>query len=507
MKRKFNISRIAAFLLAFTMLFILCIQDSGSLVRAENLAGNEVSEGEKDANSIKTDNSFAGDAIWQVGESAYDSFSDASMAAGESGTIVLLGDVTLTETIVIDTKVSLDLNGHVISRGATDRADGTEAADNNVITIGTGGDLTIADSDSKAVHTGMLMGDGLWHWTKDGSGETTISGGIITGGRARTSGGGIVVNGGGRLTMTGGTIAGNRSDTYSGGGLRIDLGNATLTDVDVCYNTAVNGGGLYSTDMLSVEGGSILHNTATSDGGGVGVWGGTTMLKNVTLNGNNSGNASRNAIYVMNDNSRLNLKGASTKIDGTVTASTNVSDRIHLSNKLRWNGNMVEAIVHTAAKSASGILGTAGIAVGKILTFSCPVDSVVSIVSAVKKVSDPIRFFASRTIRNLKQAIMSLQKMILPVENMLSRIRTMLHQQLARLPSQFALLCRRLSKLPSLLPRQPSELLETELQLPRPPSQVQNIPNLLPRLPSQIAKDCPIAQTAGFGYNINIVST
>jgi hypothetical protein len=209
----------------------------------------------------------------------------------------------------------------------------------------------------------------------------------------------------------------------------------------------------------------------------------------------------------MNDNSRLNLKGASTKIDGTVTASTNVSERIHLSNKLRWNGNMVEAIVHTAAKSALGILGTTGIAVGKILTFSCPVDSVVSIVSAVKKVSDPIKFFASWTIRNLKQAIMSLQKMILPVENMLSRIRTMLHQQLARLPSQFALLCRRLSKLPSLLPRQPSELLQTELQLPRPPSQVQNIPNLLPRLPSQIAKDCPIAQTAGFGYNVNIVST
>jgi hypothetical protein len=486
------------------MLFILYIQDAGSLVWAETREKNEVSEGENDANLTQTDNNFAGDAIWQVGESAYDSFSDASMAAGGSETIVLLGDVTLTETIMVDAKVSLDLNGHVISRGATDWADGTEAADNNVITIGTGGDLTIEDSNSKAVHSGALTGDGLWHWTKDGSGETTISGGIITGGSAKTSGGGIVVNGGGSLTITGGTIAGNRSVTYSGGGLRVDLGNATLTDVDVCYNTAVNGGGLYSTDMLSVEGGSILYNTATSDGGGVGVWGGTTMLKNVTLKGNNSGNASRNAIYVMNDNSRLNLKGTSTKIDGTVTASTNVSERIHLSNKLRWNGNTVEAIVHTAAKSALGILEATGIAVGKILTYSCPVDR---IVSAVKKVSDPIRFFASWTIRNLKQAIMSLQKMILPVENMLSRIRTMLHQQLARLPSQFALLCRRLSKLPSLLPRQPSELLQTELQLPRPPSQVQNIPNLLPRLPSQIAKDCPIAQTAGFGYNISIVST
>jgi hypothetical protein len=264
--------------------------------------------------------------------------------------------------------------------------------------------------------------------------------------------------------------------------------------VDVCYNTAVNGGGLYSTDILSVEGGSILYNTATSDGGGVGVWGGTTILKNVTLKNNRAANASRTAVYVMNDNSRLNIKGASTQIDGTVTAGANVSERIHLSNKLRWNGNTVETVKQTAANRVGSTLAATGITVGKIIKYYCAGDR---IVSEVKKVSEPVTFFA-------RWSIWYLQKLILPAENLLSRIRTMLHQQLARLPSQFALLCRKLSQLPSLLPRQPSELTQTELQLPRPPSQVREIPNLLPRLPSQIAKDCPIAKTAGFGYNIDI---
>jgi hypothetical protein len=516
MKRKFNFARITAFLLALTLLFILYIQDAGSLVWAEKRDKNEPEEASEETilseTGAKGASSKEGELLWQVGESAYGSFSDACLAAaeadtgsGEDAVIRLMADTTLKETLTIDTTITIDLNGHVLDRGAT-ASDG--AADNNVITIGTGGDLTIEDSDPKSVHSGAVYSDGLWRWNEDGTGDTTITGGIITGGSAVTTGGGIVVNGGGKLTMNGGTLAGNCSTEYSGGGLRVDLGNAELTDVNVCYNTAVNGGGVYSTAMLSVEGGSILNNKATSDGGGVGVWGGTTTLRNVSLSGNIAGNASRTAIYVMNDNSRLNIKGASTQIDGTVTASTNVSERIHLSNKLRWNGNTIEAAEQTIDAGSGNTLAAAGIAstvgdLGKIIVAGG--NAIAE--SSDTKVQEPVTFFARWNIWYLKQAVMLLQKLILPMETLLSRIRAQLHRQLARLPSQLSQFCSMLSKLPSILPRQPSELIQTALQLPRPPSQLQHIPNLLPRLPSQIAAQSPIAQTAGFGYNISTNST
>lgn len=155
-------------------------------------------------------------------------------------TVKLAKDVTLTETIPARGNVTLDLNGKVLNLNSKQ------------ITVNRD-TLTLSDSNPNAEHRFKEDATGLW--VLDNSGDKTVRGGVITGGKA-TNGGGVRTQRSGKLIMTGGNIVG-------------------------C--TATKGGGVYiggtgnANNFFTMEGGSIVGCTASSEGGGVCVAPGKTF--------------------------------------------------------------------------------------------------------------------------------------------------------------------------------------------------------------------------------------
>ena len=141
----------------------------------------------------------------------------AALADSSISGITLKGDIDIGSTLTVNRTVTLDLNGNVLKM--TGRG--------SVIKVESGGNLTIADSNTSTPHNfNPYYKDSAWHidmWKLDDSGSETVSGGVITGGSsdyAHNDGGGVLVNAGGTLTMTGGSIVGC-SAIGLGGGVRL----------------------------------------------------------------------------------------------------------------------------------------------------------------------------------------------------------------------------------------------------------------------------------------------
>ena len=155
-------------------------------------------------------------------------------------TVKLAKDVTLTETIPARGNVTLDLNGKVLNLNSKQ------------ITVNRD-TLTLSDSDPNVEHRFKEDATGLW--VLDNSGDKTVRGGVITGGKA-TNGGGVRTQRSGNLTMTGGNIVG--CSATNGGGVYI-------------------GGTATANNSFTMEGGSIVGCTASKEGGGVYVAAGKTF--------------------------------------------------------------------------------------------------------------------------------------------------------------------------------------------------------------------------------------
>ena len=122
---------------------------------------------------------------------------------GESiSTIKLMDNVNIASTLTIDRNVTLDLNGMVLRMTGSD----------SVIEVKSG-TLTLEDSNSSAEHK-CKEDAGLW--VLDESGDKTVRGGVITGGKA-TNGGGVCVQRTGTFIMTGGNIVGCHANNSGGG--------------------------------------------------------------------------------------------------------------------------------------------------------------------------------------------------------------------------------------------------------------------------------------------------
>ncbi|MBD5409996.1 MAG: hypothetical protein HDR53_02790 [Treponema sp.] len=97
---------------------------------------------------------------------------------------------------------------------------------------------------------------------------------VIKGGKVSGNGGGIcVVSGGGTLTMNGGEISGNTATSSNGGGIYFQSPNGELkisNGTTICRNKASRGGGVYicNSRAFTMTGGEISDNIATGDGGG-----------------------------------------------------------------------------------------------------------------------------------------------------------------------------------------------------------------------------------------------
>ena len=201
----------------------------------------------------------------------------AALADSSISGITLKGDIDIGSTLAVNRTVTLDLNGNVLKM--TGRG--------SVIKVESGGNLTIADSNTSTPHNfNPYYKDSAWHidmWKLDDSGSETVSGGVITGGSsdyAHNDGGGVLVNAGGTLTMTGGSIVGC-SAIGLGGGVRLAYDSAigknstfTMTGGSIIGCAAKNGGGVSISPgcTFTMGSGSEIRNcNAQSGGGGVGI--------------------------------------------------------------------------------------------------------------------------------------------------------------------------------------------------------------------------------------------
>lgn len=181
--------------------------------------------------------------------------------------ITLKQDIVISDTLTVSRAVTLDLNGFVLRMTGND----------SVIKVEQGGELTIADSDTDKEHKFAQNTNGLWELV-DGSSTSskTVSGGIITGGKAK-KGGGVYVAPGGKLHMTGGSIVGCQA--RDGGGVYLDNNDQTgepskftMTDSSIIGCTASYLGGgvtVNSACTFTMDNGSEIRSCTARIGGGV----------------------------------------------------------------------------------------------------------------------------------------------------------------------------------------------------------------------------------------------
>ena len=242
-------------------------------------------------------------------------------AVEDGKSVRMTQDITLTSPLCIEKTVTLDLNGHVLTRKNTDRYD--------IVIIQSGATLTLIDSNTGNLQHRFNAGETGWTKAADnatGDGIVTVTGGVIYG----DAGSSIINPCGikilkGKLEMYGGSIVGIRN----------------------VYNA--NGGGVYVSDQctFNMYGGSIKGCYVFSDGGGVYVAAGGTFTMSgssaITNCKGSKGGAVYNAgTFTMRDNSHIadciyissiasgggvHNKGTFTVEGGSITGSVNDYNR------------------------------------------------------------------------------------------------------------------------------------------------------------------------------------
>lgn len=211
-----------------------------------------------------------------------------------SGTYYLCNNVKLTQALVIQGDVTLDLNGFVLKITGS----------GSVIKIESG-TLTLVDSHPAAIHKFVKEATGLWTLNEN-AGTEIVKGGVITGGIGRehsfssvygsiseNGGGGVFINQDASFVMEGGNIVGCSAvgeHNTAGGVLVARSASFVMKAGKIAGCTAARGGGVYVADRdgdyalgsFTMNGGTIewcvaYGSAAYDDGGGVNNLGSFTM--------------------------------------------------------------------------------------------------------------------------------------------------------------------------------------------------------------------------------------
>lgn len=271
--------------------------------------------------------------VAQIGETKYATLAAAMDAADEGDIITLLDNIALTETITVDSKVTLDLNGKTIITSAGDG-----------FMFASGADMTLTDSATggKISHTGGYDAFDI------SAGKLTVTGGTIETtakyGAVYSAGGTLVINGGSFIsksetgtvincqgassfTMTNGTITVNEdiSGITVGGTTTATISGGTVTG-NCAWGVTV-----FDTATLNVQGGSISGDYAISTNG--------NAENNVTMN-ISGGVITGDELGVYQPSGTLNVTG------GTISGRTGIFVR---GGTLTIPGNSTATISGTGA--------------------------------------------------------------------------------------------------------------------------------------------------------------
>lgn len=214
-----------------------------------------------------------------------------------AGEYYLCNNVKLTQALVIQGDVTLDLNGFVLQHENRDANDSVIQMDS--------GTLTLVDSNPDAIHKFVKEATGLWTLNEN-AGTEIVKGGVITGGIGRehsfssvygsiseNGGGGVFINQDASFVMEGGNIVGCSAvgeHNTAGGVLVARSASFVMKAGKIAGCTAARGGGVYVADRdgdyalgsFTMNGGTIewcvaYGSAAYDDGGGVNNLGSFTM--------------------------------------------------------------------------------------------------------------------------------------------------------------------------------------------------------------------------------------
>lgn len=231
------------------------------------------------------------------------------------GADILLSNSTLS--INNGHTVTIDLNGHKLDRGLTERGENG----GTVITVRDGAYLYLTNGTI----TGGWGGDGGALSVED-QGWAQLTNITATGNTADNAGGGICVKGSGVLNMSGGAISNNTcndvaahsGDEVGGGGLFVEpSASVTLDNVSVTgnKNTLYGGGGICNYGTLTLSGAtSITGNKAVTNGGAIWQEGTLKVSGTIAINNNLNEAGIADNLYLHND--------ALITVTGSLTGST-----------------------------------------------------------------------------------------------------------------------------------------------------------------------------------------
>lgn len=264
-----------------------------------------------------------------------------------SGTYYLCNNVKLTQALVIQGDVTLDLNGFVLKITGS----------GSVIKIESG-TLTLVDSHPAAIHKFVKEATGLWTLNEN-AGTEIVKGGVITGGTGSTykynndigqivyndCGGGVFVAPGASFVMEGGNIVGC-SAGKSGGGVKVtNDGDFKMSGGTISGCTAGGGGGIDNrgtttlSDNAKIKSCSATGTERDDHGGGVCSYRNLTVSGSMVISGCTAQNNNNSyAMYVTTGypNARSSIEGGT--FDGSVWLNHSSSGKITVSGGTFKNG-------------------------------------------------------------------------------------------------------------------------------------------------------------------------
>ena len=196
---------------------------------------------------------------------------------------------------------------------------------------------TTINNNEAANGAGVYVASGaLYIRNEHASNVTTLKGNVAT-----TNGGAIFMNGG-NCTVEGGQSAGTATNpsigisgepnkAVLGAGIYATGGTTTIARGNIAYNQATNtggnagsGGGIYANGTVAFSNGSISHNTAIVDGGGVYIssTGNLQISGSATMTGNNVQTGQGGGVYQGNT---MTANGTALTISGNTKGSATLT--------------------------------------------------------------------------------------------------------------------------------------------------------------------------------------
>lgn len=265
---------------------------------AEDAVGENSTEGE-------------GSAPAQVTFTEVDSETTLKNAVAAGKSVKLTGDIGISSALEVKSSLTLDLNGHVLSRKGAGNFSMIQVKDNAKLTLDDSGSTAVykfdtsgqswrkASDDAAGENIAVVNGGVLYGAVNSQEGDTSgieiingtleMRGGNIVGvaGKEWSShGGGVYVSNGCTFNMCGGSIKGCRAG-YGGG--VYNAGTFTMSGssciADCIYSGTTGSGGVHNAGTFKLNGGSIEGTLSeqSEDGTGLDIYNEGTLQTTITV--------------------------------------------------------------------------------------------------------------------------------------------------------------------------------------------------------------------------------